>query len=80
METLKKQSARWWPAWVAATRYVLLIQFGALATWLEVVTPRWGELNSLDWAKLAVGQFCLFLGTMGAVMNDKWQKARESQK
>ena len=76
METIRRKTTTWWPAWIAAARYVLLIQLGAVSTWLETVTPRWYELTTLDWTKFGVGQAVLFLGTMGAIMNDKWSKAR----
>lgn len=76
METLKRETARWWPAVFAAVRYVLIQQLTAIGLWLDAVTPRWGELSELDYYKFFVAQGISLLGTLGAVMNDKWHKAR----
>ena len=76
METLKRESARWWPAVIAAGRYILLTNLTAAALWLEAVTPRWAELTDLDWSKFWLSQAITCLTTVGAIMNDKWSKAR----
>lgn len=76
METLRRESARWWPAVVAAIRYTALTNASAALLWLEAVTPRWAELTDLDWKKFWLSQFITFLTTVGAIMNDKWSKAR----
>lgn len=76
METLKRESARWWPAMFAAGRYILLVNLTAAALWVDTVAPRWTELTSLDWTRFALAQAMSLLTTLGAVMNDKWSKAR----
>lgn len=76
MEQIKRTTNRWLPAWLAAARYTLLIQLGAVSSWLENITPRWDTLTTLDWLKFIVAQAVLLLGTIGAIMNDKWSKAR----
>lgn len=79
METVKRTTIRWWPAWLAALRYCLLTNLTALSIWLEAVTPRWDTLTDIDWMKLVVSQAVTFLGTLGAIMNDRWSKARNTQ-
>lgn len=79
MEQIKKTTKAWWPAWLAAIRYILLVCLTEFGVWLSAVSDRWDSLGTLDWLKLGVSQAVLFLGVLGAVMNDKWSKAKGAQ-
>lgn len=80
METLAKKSRLWFPAWMAASRYILLQTLNALAAWLFAVEKLWNDLTPWHYWVLGTQLGIAALGALGAVMNGSWQRAVEKDK
>ncbi len=79
METLKRTSKRWWPAVFAASRYVAYNALLAYHTWHIAVKDIWPQLTSWDKINVGCSVGLSILVAIGAVMNDKWSKARQPE-
>lgn len=77
MEQLKQNSHLWWPAWLAAIRYMMLTGITAFGVWLQGAQDKWDSLTSYDYWTLFVGAATAMLGALGAIMNDRWSAARK---
>lgn len=80
METIKRHSARWWPAVFAAMRYVLFQTLVAYHAWIISVKDSWDQLANWDKYNMACLVALAALGAIGAVMNGSWQKAANGDK
>ena len=79
MDTIKKQTKRWWPAVFAAGRYITYNALLAYHSWHIAMKDQWSALT--DWDRINVG--CSIglsvLVAIGAVMNGSWTKAAGDQ-
>ena len=62
----------------AAARYMLFTVLTAFSSWLVNVKGNWPAVGSWEWVYLATTLSLTALGTLGAIMNDKWATARKS--
>jgi hypothetical protein len=67
---------RWFPAWFAATRYIVYNMALAYSGWLVAVKDQWSELSSWDHQNVAIIVLLAALTALGAVMNGTWQAAK----
>lgn len=67
---------KWFPAWFAATRYVLYNVTLAYSGWLVSVKERWEDLSGWDYRNVSVILVLAALTALGAIMNGSWEKAK----
>lgn len=61
----------------AAARYMLFTVLTAFSTWLVSVKGNWPNVGSWEIVFLVTSLALTALGTLGAIMNDKWAAARK---
>lgn len=76
METIKRKTSQWWPAWLAALRYITYSALLAYHTWHVAVKDIWNQLTSWDQINVACSVGLNVLLALGAIMNGSWQKAK----
>lgn len=61
----------------SAARYMLFNVLTAFSAWLVSVKGNWPEVGSWEVVYLVTSLSLTALGTLGAIMNDKWSQARK---
>ena len=80
METLRVQTKRWWPAAFAAARYVAYMALLTYHQWHISMKDQWNNLTEWDQINVICAIGLSILIALGAIMNDKWSKARNDSK
>jgi len=76
METLKKVTTRFWPALFATLRYITYNALLSYHQWHIAVKDSWSALTDWDKINVSCNIGLSVLVALGAVMNDKWSRAR----
>ena len=80
METIKHKSRLWFPAWMAALRYIIYNSLLSYHLWHTTVKDVWANLTSWDKINVLCVVLLSALTALGAVMNGSWNKAKEQDK
>lgn len=79
METLKRKSKLWFPAWMAAARYITYNALLSYHLWHTTIKDSWPTLTSWDKVNVACVVALSALTALGAIMNGTWNKAKEQE-
>jgi len=79
METIKQHTARWWPALLAASRYILYSAVLSYHQWHVGMKDNWNALTQWDRINVGCTVILSILVALGAIMNGSWQKAKDGK-
>jgi len=71
------RNRHWRMAIASAARYMLFNVLTAFSAWLVSVKGNWPDVGSWEVVYLVTSLSLTALGTLGAIMNDKWSTARK---
>ena len=79
METIKQHTARWWPAVLAAGRYIAYSAILSYHQWHVTMKDQWDTITQWDRINILCTVALSVLVALGAIMNGSWQKAKDGK-